>query len=123
MNTTFEVEPSTTEDSSSGTENKPKSQVSTKPPKIPRQTSYSGRSALKAVQIESDVRSSDEFEKPKLLRKSVSAGMLKKKRSSAEIKETSDGDSDVSELLDSFGKKKRKLNNPKQNYFGMANPE
>lgn len=120
MNTTFEVEPSASEDSSVS-ENKPSTLANPgkKPPKIPRQNSYSGRSVLKTLQTDTDIRSSDEFEKPKFLRKSVSAGMLRKKRSSSENKEKkSDGDGEVGEMLDSFSKKKRRLNDPKKSYFG-----
>ena len=115
MNTTFELEPSTSVENDNN-KAKPKT-YGGKPPKIPRQTTYSGRTALAALQLDLD-ESTEEFEKPRFFRKSVSAGMLRKKRSSdGEVKEKSDGESEVSDEKDSFSKKKRRLNDPKANYM------
>lgn len=114
LNTTFEVEPSPTE-----SENEPQKTVSAKPPKLPRQTSYAGRTALSAIQTDPEVRSSDEFEKPKFFKRSVSAGMMRKKRSSTETKDkqTTEVDGNAADDSDSFSKKRRRLNDPKTNYF------
>jgi len=117
LNTTFDVEESDTssEKKVSSTEKLPTEKVVTaKPPKMTRQKS--ARTVLSQIQSVDDIRSSDEFEKPRLMKKSVSAGILKGKSNA-------DGEDDMFSVLSDMNKKKRKLTNPKKNFFQPPQPD
>ncbi|WAQ97743.1 KIF4-like protein [Mya arenaria] len=135
LNTTFDVEPSGSDTSIENREVSPVEKpvkIMGKPPKIGRQAS---RSVLGNIQGVQDVSSSDEFEKPRLMRKSVSAGMLRKKTSNSDLRQAENkgmmrkttskselrqeggqGD-EMQSLVEGFNKKKRKLNSTKGFFF------
>ena len=127
LNTTYECEPSVDLKSEEEVEI-----VVSKPPVQRRLRSSASRRALAAIQDES-VRSSDEFEMQKSMRKSMSVGALRKKTSHSNLKKlgslkkkssasdisVSDNSSpDNSMFMDEGVKKKRKLYKPTNSFFG-----
>ena len=93
MNTTFECEPSVTGNlhgqlEEQKSEEDESEKVTAKPPVGGRRLrSSTSRRALKTIQDES-IRSSDEFEKERPMRKSLSAGSLRRKTSGSNLKKS-----------------------------------
>ncbi|KAH3833779.1 hypothetical protein DPMN_107095 [Dreissena polymorpha] len=85
-------------------------------------TRTSSRPVLSQLKGTLNVSSSDEFEKPRLLRKSVSAGAMGSKTSKSDLRVETEEDL-VGDMLDNITKKKRKLGNPQKGFFGEMKPE